>query len=117
MQPYNAKEGNLIFIQENEKRRPYICVKVFYNKAGVPYNWLVLPITSNNSLGSENLIPITHPKLSKNSYVKINNIKTIPWNDDYEVKNKIDNETLDKIIKRIINTLEDVEGKIERSIG
>ena len=72
-----ATEGNLIFIQEGIKRRPYICVKVYRNKAGIPYNWLVLPITSSTAVGFENLFQIEHPKLNKKSYIKLNNIQTI----------------------------------------
>lgn len=103
----NAKEGNLIFIEESDgKRRPFLCVKVYKNKAGVPYNWLVVPITSSNSVGITNLYPIKHPKLHKKSYVKINNIQTIIWDDKYEVKSKINKQTLDKIINKICKSLE-----------
>lgn len=100
-----AEEGNLIFIQEGSKRRPYICVKVFKNNAGVPYNWLVLPITSRISVGFNNLFKINHPKLHKESYAKINNMQTIPWNDNYEIKKKINKDELDKLINKIINIL------------
>lgn len=100
-----ATEGNLIFIQEGDKRRPYICIKVFRNKAGIPYNWLVLPITSSTSVGTSNLFFIEHPKLHKKSYVKINNIQTIKWDEKYEIKSKINQETLDQLIDKICKSL------------
>lgn len=113
-----AEEGNLIFIPEGEKRRPYICIKVYRNTAGVPYNWLVLPITSTTSVGFDNLFPIEHPKLNKESYVKINNIQTIKWDSKFEIKKKINNETLDQLIEKICKSLnyEHNWGKIERSV-
>lgn len=112
----NAEEGNLIFIQEGDKRRPYVCVKVYRNKAGIPYNWLVLPITSSKSVGSENLYPIDHPKLHKESFVKINNIQTIPWDDQYEVKSKINQDLLDNLIEKICKSLNYVKREIGRSV-
>lgn len=117
-EPDYASEGNIIFIQEGDKRRPHICVKVFKNKAGVPYNWLVLPITGSTSVGHDNLFQIEHPKLHKKSYVKINNIQTIRWDNDYEIKSKIDKLTLDKLIKRICKSLnyEHFKRKNERSV-
>lgn len=110
-----ATEGSLIFIQESEKRRPYLCIKVFRNTAGVPYNYLVLPITSKTTVGMENLVAIVHPKLSKESYVKLNNIQTIKLPEDVEIKAKINNDLLDHIINIIYKLLkhEYNEGKIE----
>ena len=100
-----ATEGNLIFIPEGDKRRPYVCIKVFRNKVGIPYNWLVLPVTSSTSGGAANLFPIEHPKLHKKSYVKINNIQTIKWDEKYETKSKINYEILDQIINKICKSL------------
>lgn len=100
-----AEEGNLIFIKEKDKKRPYICIKVFRNNAGVPYNWLVLPITSSDSVGRSNLFPIEHRKLKKVSFVKLNNIQTITWDESFEVKTKIDFQTLSNLIKRICGCL------------
>lgn len=83
-----ADIGSLLFIEDkhdNNKKRPHICIHVFTNKAGVPYNWLILPITSNNTVGENNLIEVKHRKLNSISFAKINNIKTIPWSDDIEV--------------------------------
>jgi mRNA-degrading endonuclease toxin of MazEF toxin-antitoxin module len=102
---HEAEAGSLIFIQEQDKRRPYLCIKVFTNNAGVPYNWLVLPVTSKNTVGEDNLYKIEHPKLSKESYVKLNNLKTIPWNEGYEVKQKINKLTLDQIIQKLCKQL------------
>lgn len=75
----NAEVGNLLFITDEEtgKRRPNICIKVFTNSAGIRYDWLIVPITSQPTMGDENLIEVRHPKLKKNSFAKINNIKTI----------------------------------------
>lgn len=82
-----AKQGDLLFIKDpiNNKKRPYMCIHVFTNKANVPYDWLIIPITSKVSVGFKNLIKITHPKLSLASYAKISNIESISWNDEIEV--------------------------------
>ncbi len=114
---HNAEEGNLIFIQEGTKRRPYVCVKVYKNKAGVPYNWLILPITSSESVGKRNLYPISHPKLHKESFVKINNIRTVAWDDKFEVKSKINQQTLDDLINEICKSLNYVKREIGRGIN
>lgn len=113
-----ATEGNLIFIPEGDKRRPYICVKVFRNNAGIPYNWLVLPITSSTSVGFSNLFPIEHTKLHKKSYVKLNNIQTIKWDEKYEIKKKINEKTLDQLIETICKSIyyEYFERKTESSV-
>jgi mRNA-degrading endonuclease toxin of MazEF toxin-antitoxin module len=100
-----CEEGSLIFIKEEDKTRPYLCVKVFKNDAGVPYNWLVLPVTSKHTVGDKNLYKINHPKLSLESYVKLNNIKTIAWDDTYEVKPKIDQKCLDEVINKLCKLL------------
>lgn len=100
-----AEEGNLIFIKEKDKKRPYICVKVFRNNAGVPYNWLVLPITSSGAVGKNNLFPIEHPKLKKVSFVKLNNIQTISWDNDFETRPKIKINILNQLVDRICKSL------------
>lgn len=87
-----ADEGALLFIEDKldaTKKRPFMCVHVFRNKAGVPYNWLVLPITSKDSVGKDNLVEVGHDKLGKaQSYAKLNNIESISWNDKIEISSK-----------------------------
>lgn len=113
---HDAEEGSLIFIQEGSKRRPHICIKVYRNNAGVPYNWLVLPITSCKTVGDNNLFKVDHPKLNKISYAKLNNMRTIVWDDSYEVKNKINLTQLDKLITKICKSLKYVnKRKTKRS--
>lgn len=83
-----AEVGSLLFIKdENDetKKRPFICVHVFRNDAGVPYDWLVIPITSTSTVGMNNLALVTHQKLTSTSYAKINNVKSISWSDEIEV--------------------------------
>lgn len=110
-----ADEGSIIFIKDELKCRPYVCIKVYKNNAGIPYNWLILPITSSKSVGMNNLFPIYHPKLHKESYVKLNNIQTVKWDNKYEVKRKINKQTLDDLKKNICKSLYHVERKIRRS--
>ncbi len=101
-----ADVGNLLFIEDKNdstKKRPYICLHVFHNEAGIPYNWLVLPITSTKTVGIENLVEVKHHKLnSASSYAKLNNIETIPWSDDIEIsKRKFNKKYLTGIIKKL----------------
>lgn len=86
-----ADVGSLLFIKdelEAEKTRPFICVHIFANSKGVPYDWLVMPITSNDGVGQDNLVEVKHSKLASKSYAKINNMKCIPWNDEIEVSSR-----------------------------
>lgn len=82
-----AEKGSLLFIRdfESAKKRPYICVHVFTNTAGVAYDWLVIPITSTVCVGMSNLILVRHSKLSTTSYAKISNVRSISWNDEIEL--------------------------------
>lgn len=61
---------------------------MFSNEAGVPYDWLVMPITSHDSVGAENLVEVAHVKLASTSYAKINNMKCISWSDKIELASK-----------------------------
>ena len=45
-----------------------------------------------------------------------NNIKTIIWDENYEVKNKINQQTLDNLIDKICKSLNYVKRKIGRSV-
>jgi hypothetical protein len=86
-----AVVGSLLFIKDKldeTKQRPYICMHVFSNNAGIAYNWLVMPITSNDSVGTDNLVEVTHRKLTSKSWVKINNLQTIAWSDEIEVQGR-----------------------------
>jgi len=103
-----ADVGNLLFIKDKidaNKRRPFMCMHVFTNKAGVPYNWLIVPITSKDSVGQENLVEITHVKLATKSYAKINNLECISWNDDIEIATK-------KFAKECTNAVSDKLGSL-----
>jgi len=75
------KVGNLIIIprgnEEGAKKVYYIVTKQFNNTAGLPYNWLVFPITSHTTVGLHNLVKVTHPSLVRTSYAKLNNVTTI----------------------------------------
>ena len=97
----NANVGSLLFITDPEsgKKRPHICIGVFTNNAGVKYDWLVLPITSVDTVGSNNLIPVSHKKLKKNSYAKINNIKTIVADTNIEIAEEPFDEEYIELIK------------------
>lgn len=98
-----AESGSLIFIKDEHdplKRRPFICVHVFTNNAKVPYNWWVIPITSKNTIGLDNLVEIKHQRLSTISWAKINDLHSIKWNDDYEIAQR-------KFAKRYIKDVKD----------
>lgn len=97
----NANVGSLLFIADplSGKKRPHICIGVFTNNAGVKYDWLVLPITSVDTVGSNNLIPVKHRKLKKNSYAKINNIKTITADADIEIADELFDKEYIELIK------------------
>lgn len=83
-----AVEGSLLFIQDKyttAKRRPFICIHVFRNRAGVAYNWLIVPITSTHTVGESNLIEVKHERLKIPSYAKISNIESISWREEIQV--------------------------------
>lgn len=99
-----ADVGSLLFIPDpmNGKKRPHMCVSVFRNEGGVPYNWLVVPITSAVTVGVHNLVEVSHPKLSKHSYAKLNNLTSIIGNSNIEVaKKQFTNDYLLKVAVRI----------------
>jgi mRNA-degrading endonuclease toxin of MazEF toxin-antitoxin module len=104
-----ADIGSLLFIKETNsaKKRPYMCVYVFKNTAGVPYDWLVVPITSTDSVGMTNLIPVKHAKLNSiESYAKLNNIRSISWSDEIEVaKVKFDSSYVRDVSVKLGNIL------------
>jgi len=95
-----AEIGSLLFItdkNDSNKKRPHICIHVFTNKAGIPYNWLLLPITSAIAVGIDNLVEVKHQKLHSASFAKLNNIESVAWNDDIEVSKR-------KFAKRYVDT-------------
>ncbi len=103
-----AKVGSLLFIKDKNnatKKRPFMCIHVFTNTAGVPYDWLVVPITSKECVGTNNLVEVGHTKLSAKSYAKINNIESISWNDEIEVANE-------KVMPRYVKEVTDKLGNI-----
>lgn len=103
-----ADVGSLLFMQDEldvEKTRPFICVHVFSNEAGVPYDWLVMPITSNDGVGADNLVEVTHAKLATKSYAKLNNMKCISWNDKIELASK---KFKKQYVKDILNKLKTI---------
>ncbi len=86
-----AEIGSLLFIQDKNdpsKKRPHICIHVFTNTEGVPYNWLLLPITSTTVVGKDNLVEVKHQKLHSSSYAKLNNIESVAWSDGIEVSKR-----------------------------
>lgn len=83
-----AEIGSLLFMQDKynaTKKRPYICVQVCRNNAGVIYNWLLVPITSKNIVGTDYLTEVRHPRLSLRSYAKISNIESVSWKNEMNV--------------------------------
>lgn len=96
--------GSIFFYKNgDDKERPYVCISVYTNKAGVPYNWLVLPITSSTKVGKDNLVKIEHPELSK-SFAKINNMTTMQNLDVRKIKilnHHVDSYTIRSIIIKI----------------
>lgn len=100
-----ADVGSLLFIEDKNnksKRRPFICVYVFKNKAGIPYDWLIIPITSTRTVGDDNLVRVEHKKLCLESYAKISNIESISWRDEIEVaKQKFDDHYVKDITKKL----------------
>lgn len=102
-----AEVGSLLFIKDKNdetKRRPYMCVYVFTNNAGVPYDWLIIPITSTNKVGMDNLVEVSHRKLCCKSYAKINNIESISWNEEIEVsKQKFGKKHVKDVIQKLSN--------------
>lgn len=99
--------GTIIFKYDRGKVRPFVCIHMYTNNAGVIYDYLIAPITSSNKLGNDNLIRIDHEILKK-SYVKINNIQTISEDslDGIKIsKFKLDKENVRCVIIKIIKTL------------
>lgn len=87
-----AVVGSLLFIEDKNdaaKKRPYMCIYVFRNEAGVPYDWLIVPITSTDTASKKYLVPVGHVKLNMRSYAKISNIESISWNKKIEVAKKL----------------------------
>ncbi len=107
-----AETGSLLFIKDRNdatKKRPYMCIHVFTNKAQVPYDWLIVPITSKDCVGPDNLVEIKHEKLGLKSYAKINNIESISWSDEIEVaKVKFSNKYVKDVTNKLGNILNNI---------
>lgn len=101
-----AEIGSLLFIKDANdatKKRPFMCVRVFRNNADIPYDWLVVPITTKMIIKQDYLVKLEHSKLNQASYAKINNITSISWNKEIEVaKVKFDNKYVRDVQERII---------------
>lgn len=79
--------GSLLYIADTSgKVRPFICLGKFTNKGGVVYDFLVAPITSMKTVGNNNLVEVKHSKLKKPSYVKLNNVTTLPATEAHKVE-------------------------------
>lgn len=102
-----AVTGSLLFIQDKKqaaKKRPYMCIHVFTNEAGVPYDWLIVPITSTCTVGKNNLVEVRHRKLTLRSYAKISGVESISWNDEIQVaKHKFGDEELRDVQEKLRN--------------
>jgi len=102
----SAEIGSLLFIKDTNdatKKRPFMCIQVFRNKAGIIYDWLVIPITSKNVIREEYLVSILHPKLNQISFAKLNNITSISWSNEIEVaKVKFEDKYVRDVQERII---------------
>lgn len=84
----SAEVGSLLFItdiNDKTKKRPFMCIRVFRNNANIPYDWLVVPISSKSVMREEHRVQLTHPKLNQVSYAKLNNITSISWQKEIEV--------------------------------
>lgn len=112
-----ASVGSLVLkLDKAGKKRPFVCIHVFQNKAKIPYNWLFIPVTSKGTIGDDNLVKIKHMVLRNPVYAKINNM--VIFNEDEvedseEVKYKIKKKYIRLIINKIIKTLSK-DGNIER---
>jgi len=102
----SAEIGSLLFIKDTKdatKKRPFICVRVFRNNANIPYDWLVIPITTKCIIKPKYLVELSHPKLNQVSYAKLNNITSISWNNEIEVaKVKFDDKYVKDVQQKII---------------
>lgn len=90
---------DIFYLKEEEKNRPYICMAVFTNDANIIYNYLVIPITSKNTIGMKNLVRIKNINLKSPSYAKLSNIRSIGVDSPYERANKISTKYYRKIIE------------------
>ena len=93
--------------KDKTKQRPYLCITAFYNSAGVIYEYLLVPITSSTSVGERNLVQISHEKLKKDSYCKLNNILVVSRKDieNYEcIKQKFERT----VVKEVLNSLKEL---------
>lgn len=96
--------GSLLYLKDlrTNKNRPYVCIHIFKNNARVAYDWLVVPITSKNKVGVNNLVEIHHPKLFKKSYAKLSNILSIPCSSEIKVSStKFDGATVRDVISKL----------------
>lgn len=102
-----ARVGSLLFMQDRNdatKKRPYICVQICRNNAGVPYNWIIVPITSALTVGEDYLTEVKHKMLTLKSYAKISNIESVSWRDEIKVvKERFDTQYVRDVQKKLRN--------------
>ena len=98
-----VEKRSLIFLKNtiDQKRRPYICIAVFKNNAGVHYNYLVVPLTTKTTIGLSNLVLVKHHKLKQESYAKLCNIVTISADDIEEIHGKLNIRYFRKITSKL----------------
>jgi len=100
--------GSVFFKSDHGKVRPYVCLHIYKNKVGIPYDYMIAPITTSTAVGIKNLVHINDTEKTKKSYVKINNIQTIQSSElnDIEISRiKLDSKSTRLIILKIIKTL------------
>lgn len=106
--------GSLLYIADTSgKVRPFICLGKFTNNAGIVYDWLIAPITSAKTVGDVNLVELEeeHPKLKKPSYVKLNNITTLPATKTNEVEiaeKAFTHEQIEMVIAKLRHLIKDI---------
>ena len=86
-----VEKRSLIYLKNSldQKKRPHICIAVFKNNAGIPYNYMVIPLTTKKTVGFQNLVFVRHNKLKQDSYAKICNIFTVNADEICEIHGKI----------------------------
>lgn len=102
------EQGSCVFIRRQRdnvsKKVAHMILAVGKNDAGIPYNWIGIPITSKETVGEKNLVEINHPKLKMKSYAKIIDPHTFKYNAKYmELSIPFSDEDLDRVLSAYIN--------------
>lgn len=102
-------EGDCVFVPRlingKSKRVAHLIIYVAY-VAGVPYNWIGIPITSKTTVKAHNLIEVKHPKFKIKSYAKIIDPYTFVFDKTME-KSKVpfDKEVYEKVKEGFLNLI------------